>query len=240
MASALLLAAADATNTAAAPAAQSIASMGGYGLVFWVLLALLAAVLTVIVERTLHYRREHIDLGQFLAGVRTVIKRDNLLEALSICDATPGPAARVMKAALQARDAGRERVREVIEEAEEAELPRLTERLTFLTINAQIAPLLGVLGTLLGFAGVFRELRRQDPAGGMAYGYAAPGEMFDGVLQALYTAALGTFVAILCHAAHHYLAGRAEALHADLTRAGAEAWKLAAGDNGAPAEPPNR
>jgi biopolymer transport protein ExbB len=239
MPSVLLMAAAEVTNAATAPAARSIESMGGYGIVFWLLLALLAAVLIVVLERTLHYRREQIDLAQFLAGVRTVIKRDNLLEALSICDATPGPAARLMKAALQARDAGRDRVREVIAETEQAEVPRLHERLGFLSVNAQVAPLIGVLGTLLGFAGVFRELRRADPAGGGAYGYAAPGEMFDGVLQALYAAALGTLVAVVCHAAHYYLSGRAEALERDLGRAGVEAWKLATGEpaaGGAPGE----
>ena len=86
---------------------------------------------------------------------------------------------------------------------------------------------MGVLGTLLGFAGVFRELRRPD---GSAFGYAAPGEMVDGLRQALYCAALGVGLAILCYAAYNYLVTRVNVLVADMERAGIEAVKLVSGD----------
>lgn len=226
---ALLAAALEAGRTHEA-AAQAVPPFGGYGVVFWLLLALLAAASSVIVERALLYRREQIDIVQFLAGVRTVLRRDNLLEALSICDATPGPAARLVKAALQAREGGRERVREAIADSLELEIPRLEERLTFLAAATQLGPLLGICGSLLGMAGVFRSLGRPYlPAG--ASGYAAPGEIFDGVLQSLYAAALGTLVAAVCYAAHQYLASRVDALERDLRRAAGEAAKLATGDN---------
>jgi biopolymer transport protein ExbB len=220
-----LLAAADATNavgTVSASARQAAAT-GGYGLVFWFLLLLSAIAIAIIIERVLLYRREQIDSAQFLAGVRNVIKRDNVLEALSICDATPGPVARMMKAAILARDGGRERVREALEETGAQEVPRLEAKLAVIATLAQIGPLLGVLGTLFGFAGVFRELRRPD---GSAFGYAAPGEMFDGLMQALYCAALGVGLAILCYAAYNYLVTRVNVLVADMERAGLEAVKL--------------
>ena len=97
---AMLLAAADATNAVAAVAASArqATATGGYGLVFWFLVLLCGVAIAVIAERVLLYRREQIDSAQFLAGVRYVIKRDNVLEALSICDATPGPVARMVKA----------------------------------------------------------------------------------------------------------------------------------------------
>lgn len=224
-----LLAAADATNAVAAvtASAQRAATTGGYGLVFWFLVLLSAVALAVIAERVLLYRREQIDSAQFLAGVRNVIKRDNVLEAISICDATPGPVARMVKAAILARDGGRDRVREALEEVGALEVPRLEAKLPFVATLAQITPLVGVLGTLFGFAGVFRELRRPD---GSAFGYAAPGEMFDGMMQALYCAALGVGLSILCYAAYNYLVTRVNVLVGDMERAGLEAVKIVAGE----------
>ena len=110
MSSVLLLAAAtNAVADAVAAAPRAVSASAGFGLVFWSLLLLSAVALAAIAERVLLYRREQIDSAQFLAGVRNVIKRDNVLEALSICDATPGPVARMVKAAILAREGGRER-----------------------------------------------------------------------------------------------------------------------------------
>jgi biopolymer transport protein ExbB len=228
----LTLAAADATNAAAGVASVSHATTptAGFGPVFWFLILLCGVSFAVILERALLFRREQIDSAQFLAGVRNVLKRDNVLEALSICDATPGPVARMMKSAILARDGGRERVQEAIEEVGLVEVPRLEAHLAFLATIAQIAPLLGLLGTLMGFTGVFRELRRPDAGG---FGYAAPGELFDGVMQALYAASLGIGLAIVCYAAYNYLVTRVNTLVLDLERAGSEAVKMVTGDNGA-------
>src|SRR5437016_13111517 len=117
----------------------------------WLLLMMSAVVIVVFVERLLHYHRAQINSTEFLNGVRTVLKRENVVEALSICDATPGPVARLVKTAILNRDHGRERVREALEEAGLAEVPRLEEKLNLLATIAQLAPLLGLLGTVLGF-----------------------------------------------------------------------------------------
>ena len=50
-----------------------------------------AIAIAVFTERYLHCHRAQINSTEFLNGVRTVLKRDNVVEALSICDATPGP-----------------------------------------------------------------------------------------------------------------------------------------------------
>ena len=108
--------------------------------------------MVVFIERFLHCHTAQINSLEFLNGVRTVLKRENVVEALSICDATPGPVARLVKTAILNRDQGRERVREALEEAGLAEVPRLEEKLNLLATIAQIAPQLGLLGTVLGIA----------------------------------------------------------------------------------------
>src|SRR2546427_9207922 len=129
------------------------------GPMIWLILGASATALVVFVRRVLHYHRAQINSTEFLNGVRTVLKRDNVVEALSICDATPGPVARLVKMAILNRDHGRERVREALEEAGLAEVPRLEEKLNLLATIAQLAPLLGLLGTVLGFMRAFLKMQ---------------------------------------------------------------------------------
>src|SRR5918996_613368 len=129
------------------------------GPMMWFLVALSAVVIVVFIERLLHYHRAQINSLEFLNGIRNVLKRDNVVEALSICDATPGPVARLVKTAILSRERGREGVRDALEEAGLLEVPRLEEKLNVLATIAQIAPLMGFLGTVLGFIRVFIKLQ---------------------------------------------------------------------------------
>src|SRR5215475_6639668 len=121
------------------------------GAVFLLILLAGAVAVVVFVERFLHCHRPQINTTEFLNGVRNVLRRDNVVEAISICDATHGPVARLVKTAILNRDNGRDRVRESLEEAGLAEVPRLEEKLNLLATIAQLAPLLGLLGTVIGF-----------------------------------------------------------------------------------------
>src|SRR5947207_152189 len=129
------------------------------GTMIWVILACSAVAIAVFIERLLHYHRAQIHSTEFLTGVRNVMKRDNIIEAISICDATPGPVARLVKVAILNRERGREGMREALEEAGLMEVPRLEEKLNVLATLAQIAPLLGLLGTVMGFLDIFAALQ---------------------------------------------------------------------------------
>lgn len=187
----------------------------------WVLLLVGAAALVVFVERLLHYHRAQINAVEFLNGVRTVLKRDNVVEALSICDATPGPVARLVKVAILNREKGREAVREAVEEAGKIEMPRLEERLSVLATVAQIAPLLGLLGTVLALIGMMGVMRGQ----GMAI---HPYDFARHIYGGLASTALGLAVAILNYAAYNYLVRRLDGIVHDMERAGVEAVNMLA------------
>src|SRR5260370_12425098 len=100
------------------------------GTVLYLILLVSAVAVVVFIERFLHCHRAQINSTEFLNGVRTVLKRNNVVEALSICDATPGPVARLVKTAILNRDHGRDRVRAALEESALAALPRLQQELT--------------------------------------------------------------------------------------------------------------
>jgi len=181
----------------------------------WLILIISAVAIVVFIERFLHFHRAQINSTEFLNGVRTVLKRENVVEALSICDATPGPVARLVKTAVLNRDHGRERVREALEEAGLAEVPRLEEKLNLLATIAQIAPLIGLLGTVLGFIHTFSGMQ-QDGL------YAHVGQLSKGIWEALVCAAAGLAVAIPTHAGYNYLVSRVNSIVLDMERAATE------------------
>jgi biopolymer transport protein ExbB len=191
------------------------------GPVIWLILIAAAIAIAVFIERALHCHRAQINSTEFLNGVRNVLKRDNVVEAVSICDATPGPVARVVKAAILNRDKGRERVREAVEEAGLAEVPLLEEKLNLLATIAQIAPLLGLLGTILGFIHVFMQIQNDGL-------YAHIGTLAAGIWEALICAAAGIAVAIPVHAGYNYLISRVSKIVLDMERAAGEIVNIVA------------
>ena len=195
------------------------------GPMLWVILLTGAVAIVVFIERYLHCHRAQINSTEFLNGVRTVLKRDNVVEALSICDATPGPVARLVKTAIVNCDQGRERVREAIADAGLAEVPRLEEKLDLLATIAQLAPLFGLLGTVLGFIRVFAKLQ----SAGLN---ANVGMLSEGVWQALYCAAAGLAVAIPAHAGYNYLVNRVNSVVLDMERAATEIVNIVTDTNG--------
>src|SRR6185295_19165484 len=129
------------------------------GMMIWLILLASSVAIVVFIERVLHFHRAQINSMEFLNGVRNVLKRENVVEALSICDATPGPVARLVKVAILSRERGRDGVREALEEAGLVEVPPLEEKLNLLATIAQIAPLMGLLGTVLGFIQIFSTIQ---------------------------------------------------------------------------------
>ena len=192
----------------------------------WVILLVSAIAVAVFIERVLHFHRAQINSMEFLNGVRNVLKRANVVEALSICEATPGPVARLVKAAIINRDKGRDGVREALEEAGLIEVPPLEAKLNLLATIAQISPLLGLLGTVLGFIEVFTVLQTRTALPTIQ-------DMAGGVWQALICTAAGLAVAIPCYAGYNYLVSRVNAIVLDMEKAATEITNILADTLGA-------
>lgn len=192
------------------------------GLMMWLLLVLGAVAGAVFAERLLHYHRAQINSTEFLNGIRTVLKRENLVEALSICEATPGPVPRLVRTAILNHEKGREQVREALEDAGLLEVPRLENKLSLLATIAQIAPLMGLLGSALGFIDVFQVLQTQGVN-------AAPPDLAAGVMKALYCTAFGLAVAIPAYAAYNYLVSRVNSIVLDMEKSSNEILNIVGG-----------
>lgn len=185
------------------------------GPVFWLIVVIGVAVVFVFFERLLHLRRAQIDYGDFLKGVCNVLENGNVEEAMMICDETPGPVAAVVLTAIRHRKGTREAIREAVDNTGRAEISRLERRLAALAITCQVAPLLGLLGTLLGVIRIVQAMNEQAPV-------VQSTDLTSGLMQALVATVAGLLVAVPCHAMYAALMVRIERIVLDMEASASE------------------
>ena len=189
------------------------------GPMMWVLLALGLLALVLTIERALYLHRGQIAAKAFVDGIKNIVAKRRLVEALTVCEEAPGPVAAVVKAALLHADDSAEAMRFHVQEAAVIELPALERRLGSIAAIAQVAPLAGLLGTVLGMAVTFLAFEK----GG---NYATAGALSAGMWQALLATAGSLMLAIPAHLAHHFLSGRVRAIVRDVEWSGNEIMKF--------------
>ena len=188
------------------------------GPMMWVLLALGLLGLVLFIERVLYLHRGQIRAKAFVDGIKNILAKRRLVEALTVCEETPGPVAAVVKAALLHAEDSADAMRFQVQEAAVVELPALERRLGAIAAIAQVAPLVGLLGTLLGMIGTFLAFEK----GG---NYATASALSGGMWQALLATSGSLMLAIPAHLAHHFLSGRVRAIVRDVEWSGNEIIK---------------
>lgn len=185
------------------------------GPLVWLLFSCFGLSLAIFAERLSYYHRAGMNIGEFLSGLASLIRRKNYAEALQECVATRVPAGRVLHAALLRHHLPREQLKEIVQEAGQLEVPRLERYLSVLNSIAHVAPLIGLLGTIGGLMNTFTQLNNVN-------GYATPADVAQGVYMSLVTSALGLVVAIPSYLFYSFLAAKSRHLMHDLERAGIE------------------
>ncbi len=190
-----------------------VLNMGGP--LMWLIIAGSIVALAIFIERVFFYHRAQINTEQFMKGIRNVLQRGSLTEAISICDETPGPVAQVVKMAILKHDRPREEIRETIEDVGLVEVPRLERKLVALATIAHVAPLVGLLGTVLGLIQCFQVITLKNQP-------VLPGDVSGGLWQALLCTAGGLIVAIPTYIAYNYLVSRVDAIVLDMEKCATE------------------
>ena len=187
----------------------------------WVLLALGLLTVLLALERVLFLHRGQIRATTFLEGIKNILAKRRLVEALTVCEETPGPVAAVVKAALLHAEADGATMRFHVQEAAIVELPALERRLGSIATIAQVAPMVGLLGTVLGMATTFLAFEKD---------YMSASALATGMWQALLCTAGGLMLALPAHVAHHFLSGRVRSIVRDVEWAGNEIMRYLQND----------
>ncbi len=160
----------------------------------------------VVVERLWHLRRAQIDTESFMENISQVLKRNKIMNAIDVCNATPGPIAHIVKAGILKHDRPRSEIREAIESAAIHEVPRMEKNLGALATIAHISPLLGLLGTVTGMVKAFQIIEQKATA----FMSVNPGDLAGGIWEALITTVAGLAVAIPTYVAYNFLVNKVD------------------------------
>jgi len=185
-------------------------AMGGP--VIWVIFGVGLLALGVFIERSFELHRVRIRADDFLNGVINILKRGNTTEALAICEDTAGPVAHIVSTAIRHRRSSKDDLIRTLEESSQAEISRMERRLVVIATISQIAPMLGLLGTVLGMMDGFLGMQAEAPLIHSAH-------LMDSMLKALTTTAAGLMVAIPCYAAYNLLVIKIDRIVLDMERA---------------------
>ncbi|MBP5674265.1 MAG: MotA/TolQ/ExbB proton channel family protein [Victivallales bacterium] len=193
--------------------AQQLLNEGGP--VIYLMLALLILSCIIFLERYLFYYRSQIDTHEFLRGLFNIVRSGKIAEAVSICDSKPYPLSAVVRAVITNIGQGEEYARKAADEAFMTELPNLRRGLKLLACLGNIAPILGLLGTLLSLMSIFDKISLQ--------GHFVPTtELAGDVKSALLTTALGLIVAMAVHLFSFVLSVKLEKIVSDMEKGAAE------------------
>jgi biopolymer transport protein ExbB len=185
------------------------------GVVMWPMFLMSIAALAAFVERVLFLHRNQIHSRKFLAGIENSLSKGRLVEALTVCQDTPGPAAAMVKAGLMAFRKTDDEIREAVREAAVVELGPIKRRIGVLAAIAHAAPLFGLLGTAIGLIDAFSQYEEQGV-------YLNAGFLATGMWQALISTATGLALSAVCVLGHHFLVGRVRSMTHEMEWLGQE------------------
>jgi biopolymer transport protein ExbB len=195
------------------------------GILMWPILATSVVALAITIERFFTLRRATIDTRELMDTMRTVLRQNRPREAIEICDETDVPVARILKAGILKYNRPKEDIREAIQDAGNLEIPRLERYLPALGTCANIAPLLGLLGTVQGMIKAFAQIQNKQ-------GLVNPSDLAQGIGNALVTTAAGLTVAIPTLVVYNYYITRVENMVLEMEISSSELVELLTKDRG--------
>ena len=195
----------------------TLMNMGGP--LMWLILALAVGAAAVFLERALHLHRARIKTDDFLRGIANILSRNNISEALTICDETPGPVSAITRAAIRQHQATRAAVQQAVEQTALTEIGRMENRAVLLSATAYLAPLLGLIGTVVGMIRMLVIIQQRAPL-------IHAGDLAHGAWQALLTTVAGIAVAACAAGAYSLIMAKIDNLALDMEQSAAEIISL--------------
>ena len=171
------------------------------GIFMYIIILPSIAGLAIIIERIVAlYFKYNINAHSFMAQIQKLVMANNIDRAIKLCNAAPNKALpRVVKAGLTRANKGELEISNAIEEAILEVVPQVQKRVPQLQGIANVATLMGLLGTIIGLIQAFSALDKASPDQRGAY-------LAKGISVAMYTTAFGLIVAVPCMIAHLFLA----------------------------------
>ncbi|WP_310447516.1 MotA/TolQ/ExbB proton channel family protein [Thiobacillus sp.] len=188
--------------------------------IFPLILASVIAV-AIIIERAYSLRTQEVAPATLLQETIKVYQERGVPAELLKQLTESSPLGRIFATALKNSNNSREVMKESIEESGRAVTHELDRFLTSLGTIASMAPLLGLLGTVIGMIEIF---------GAQTGGGTNPGQLAHGISIALYNTAFGLIVAIPAMIAYRFFRSKVESLVVDMEQQAIKLVEIVHGD----------
>jgi biopolymer transport protein ExbB len=184
------------------------------GKFMWGLLALSIVGVAVIIERAITLQKAKADVRSLMENVVGALKKGKLEDAVEVCAATRGPIPQILHAGLRQAKKGTVAVEKAIETAGIIEMSFLERGLIILATVANVAPLLGFLGTVSGMISAFEAIAQAEQVSAKL--------VASGISEALITTMSGLTIAIPVQIAHNLFVQRIDRFVVEMEDSAAE------------------
>lgn len=179
------------------------------GIIAWLIMVCLVLSLLILIERVVVlYFQAGTNSNSFIRGLEGMILSGNLDKVARQCQTENFPLSRIIHAGVSKATKNDDEVQAAMDEAALRELPRIEKRTAYLAMLANVATLLGLLGTIKGMIASFAA------AGGGSTDKAAA--LAEGISEALHCTFMGLFVAVFALLCYSILQGRTQGLVDDI------------------------
>ena len=163
-----------------------------------------------IIERAISLRKKKTFIPEILSVVENFHSLKDIDLAKNICQKYGGPLSNIILLVLENYHATKDELREILEDQGRQEIRVLQKGLVWLEAIAAVAPLMGLLGTVLGMVEVFNVIQEQ--------GIGQTAALSGGISQALLTTVTGLFIGIPALIAYYYFSHKSENLILDIEK----------------------
>ncbi|MFO7821619.1 MAG: MotA/TolQ/ExbB proton channel family protein [Lentisphaeria bacterium] len=163
---------------------------GAVNLIIWFMIfGTSAATIALIIDALITVKRDKLRPEELVEGVRESLDEGDLDAAVESCESNPGPLSSILMVGFSNISEGFDVIQDAIASAAEMETEKLLQRVNYLNLCGQIAPMLGLLGTVTGMVKAFGGL-------GGATGGAKAAILASAISTALWTTAVGLMIAV--------------------------------------------
>ncbi|MBN1165376.1 MAG: MotA/TolQ/ExbB proton channel family protein [Candidatus Krumholzibacteriota bacterium] len=167
-----------------------------------------------IIERLVTLARARVNIRRLLNETLSAMRSEGVDGAMKVCERTRGPIAAVMHSGLLRAGRGPDAVKEAIETAGSIETSFLERGLVAIATVAQVAPLLGFLGTVSGMISAFAAIASAEQVSAKV--------VASGIEEALITTATGLIIAIPASIGHSFFVSQIDRFVLEMEEASAE------------------
>ena len=180
------------------------------GIIGYIIILLSLVAVALMIEYALSIRRLMLMPPGFADDVLKLLMQGQPNAALQKCQNDPSALGQIVYAGMTQYEFGWDAVEKSAEEATAEQASRLYRKVEYLNVIGNIAPMLGLLGTVVGMVIAFQQMADSE-------GYGRAAELAKGIYMALITTVEGLIVAIPCLAAHSFFTNRIALLISETT-----------------------